>query len=139
MPYEEQGKRGDRCVPHPEARSAPAYFIRLFQPQFAGLVEKGTKCQTVRPTPKRMPKHGDRISLRAWAGKPYRSKQRVLRGAVVFAVKKVRIEAGAVWPNLWLDGQRQNAQATSQFAMRDGFLDAQRMGEWFQEHHQLPV
>lgn len=34
-------------------------FVRLFHPRFAGLVESGAKLQTVRPSPKRMPKPGD--------------------------------------------------------------------------------
>ena len=40
-------------------------FVRMFKPQFAGLVERGENLQTVRPIPKRMPKPGDKISLRA--------------------------------------------------------------------------
>lgn len=48
-------------------------YVRMFKPQFAPLVESGKKLQTVRPTPKRMPKPGDKISLREWTGLPYRS------------------------------------------------------------------
>ena len=43
-------------------------IVKLFKPQFSPLVESGLKLQTVRPTPKRMPKPGDRISLREWTG-----------------------------------------------------------------------
>lgn len=56
------------------APKSPASFVRMFKPHFALLVESGAKAQTVRPTPKRMPKPGDRISLRCWSGAPYRSK-----------------------------------------------------------------
>ena len=42
---------------------AGASFVWMFKPQFAGLVERGEKLQTVRPPPKRMPKSGDKISL----------------------------------------------------------------------------
>lgn len=45
-----------------------AHFVRMFKPQFAPMVENGTKLQTVRPRPKRMPKEGDAISLRCWTG-----------------------------------------------------------------------
>jgi hypothetical protein len=40
-----------------------ASFVKTFKPQFAPLVERGEKLQTVRPVPKRMPKPKDRISL----------------------------------------------------------------------------
>jgi len=39
-------------------------IVRLFKPQFAPKVASGEKRQTVRPTPKRIPYLGDRISLR---------------------------------------------------------------------------
>lgn len=69
----------------------PRHFVRLFQPRFAALVESGAKCQTVRPVPKRMPRPGDTLSLRCWVGAPYRSKQRVLREAVVERVLPISI------------------------------------------------
>src|SRR5262245_11304591 len=42
------------------APSGSANFVRMFKPQFAPMVESGQKCQTVRPTPKRIPHPGDR-------------------------------------------------------------------------------
>lgn len=61
----------------------PAYN---FKARFTELVASGAKRQTIRPTPKRMPKPGDWISLRCWTGRPYWSKQRVLRDAVIAVV-----------------------------------------------------
>lgn len=112
-----------------------AHFVRMFRPRFAALVEAGTKTQTVRPTPKRMPQVGDTISLRAWTGAPYRSKQRVLREAEISAIHEVIISGGGIilgtdrmtWsPHLW------------SFARLDGFADWPEMREWFRGTHGLP-
>jgi hypothetical protein len=116
--------------------SAPRSFVRLFKPRFAALVEAGTKTQTVRPTPKRMPKPGDIISLRTWTGKPYRSKQRTLRESVITRVALMRIDAKRyIWtqvnPLKW-----QTEDST--FARLDGFADEAEMCDWFAHEHGLP-
>lgn len=111
-----------------------ASFVRLFKPQFAALVESGEKRQTIRPTPKRMPMTGDKISLRAWTGKPYRSKQRVLREAIVSEVHPVRIDKVSFnLDGLWLSTDSENL-----LAKLDGFKDATEMRAWFAETHGLP-
>ena len=109
----------------------PRRFVRLFKPQFAGLVESGAKLQTVRPTPKRIPKPGDLISLRCWTGKPYRSKQRVLREATITYVGFVRIERRAFWRNGVFG-------CGHEFALADGFKDYPSLSEWFEAEHGLP-
>lgn len=116
-------------------------FVRMFKPRFAALVESGVKRQTVRPVPKRIPKPGDTLSLRAWTGQPYRSKQRVLREAVVEKVERVVIGAHGALPvciiplstdvlNYW-----PNAET---FAQRDGFTSWPEMRAWFEANHGLP-
>ena len=40
--------------------------VRMFKPQFAPLVKAGTKRQTIRPVPKRLPQPGDLESWREW-------------------------------------------------------------------------
>lgn len=105
--------------------------VRMFKPQFAPLVEAGMKCQTVRPTPKRMPKAGDRISLRMWTGKPYRSKQRVLREAVISEVSACSIYESAVYVN----GKPEHRHG---FAVADGFSDYGELAAWFKSTHGLP-
>jgi hypothetical protein len=109
-------------------------FVRMFKPQFAPLVESGAKLQTVRPTPKRMPRFGDVISLRAWSGKPYRSKQRVLREATIINVQPIVISDGAVD----LDGLSLRVSEIIQFAQADGFEGASAMLDWFRATHGLP-
>lgn len=103
----------------------------MFKPQFAPLVESGAKCQTVRPTPKRMPKPGDHISLRCWTGAPYRSKQRVLREATITRVARCTISDQGI---VYLDGEH----APKGFAKADGFPSHCAMVNWFAEQHGLP-
>lgn len=112
--------------------------VRVFKPQFAPLVESGVKCQTVRPIPKRMPQPGDRISLRMWSGKPYRSKQRHLRESVIVKVEAISLcDTGrgmlADIGNHTLTDEELNA-----FAAADGFNNAIEMFNWFDATHGLP-
>lgn len=115
-----------------------ANFVRMFKPQFASLVEAGTKRQTVRPTPKRMPKPGDTISLRAWTGKPYRSKQRVLRNTVIKHVIPIHIDRLEI-SIINGDGTRTLFPYNeTQFARDDGFTGWPEMRDWFDHEHGLP-
>jgi hypothetical protein len=111
-----------------------AHFVRMFKPRFAALVEAGTKTQTVRPTPKRMPRAGDTISLRAWTGAPYRSKQRVLREATVLHVVAIKLDCF----DMWFDGVRASEAKQEAFAIADGFSTAHEMRDWFENEHGLP-
>ena len=106
-------------------------FVRIFKPQFAELIECGKKLQTVRPVPVRMPSPGDTISLRAWSGLPYRSKQRVLREATIFEVSPCDIYESAVYVN----GKPEHRHG---FAVADGFTDYGELAEWFKNVHGLP-
>jgi hypothetical protein len=117
-----------------DATPCSASFVRMFKPQFAGLVERGEKLQTVRPTPKRMPKPGDKISLRCWTDKPYRSKQRVLRDAIITRVAPIEIGRD----RMVLDGGRLPPWKHDAFARADGFSDREEMEDWFRATHGLP-
>lgn len=103
-------------------------IVRLFQPRFAPLVESGAKRQTIRPTPNRMPKVGDAISLREWCGKPYRSRQRLLRASVITRVEPFDLDA------MRLDEPTKR----DAFARADGFADWPDMLAWFVQTHGLP-
>jgi hypothetical protein len=111
----------------------------MFKPQFASLVESGVKLQTVRPTPKRMPKAGDSISLRMWTGKPYRSKQQVLRESFITEVK-------TIWFNgvtILIDDPIAafgllSSESQESFARADGFENLKAMSDWFEANHGLP-
>jgi len=119
----------------PLAPVSGSAFVRIFKPRFADLVESGAKVQTCRPTPKRMPKRGDSISLREWTGKPYRSKQRIIREATVTRTRRVEI-----WPQsaiIALDGQKLGYDEMLNFARADGFADHWDMIGWFSKEHGL--
>lgn len=105
--------------------------VRMFKPQFAPLVKNGTKRQTIRPLPKRMPKVGDRESWREWEGKPYRSKQRELAQVELTEVRYIRITKD------WEKGLF--AYPTRRAIIRkDGFRSVQDMLAWFLKNHGLP-
>lgn len=118
--------------------SAPDSFVRMFQPRFAALVEAGVKCQTVRPTPARIPKPGDKISLRRWTGKPYRSPQRLLRDAVVSEVFDITINTDGVFLYEIGRGGAAGVPDRDSFAMDDGFANWSDMRMWFENAHGLP-
>jgi len=115
----------------------PSRFVRMFKPRFAALVAEGKKLQTVRPIPHRMPKPGDLLSLREWCGAPYRSKQRVIREAVVESVRRVTINYGFV-QSIEIDGTWLTNAEEDAFAVADGFASFLDMFEWFSENHGLP-
>lgn len=124
---------------------APARrFVRMFQARFAALVEAGTKTQTVRLTPKRMPRAGDTISLRCWTGKPYRSKQRILRESTIISVAEIVIAHDGVLPIKVSPAARPEPRQLSywptpaRFARADGFADWLAMREWIVATHGLP-
>ena len=112
-----------------------ARIVRTFKPQFAPLVEAGTKLQTVRPVPKRMPEAGDQASLRAWTGRAYWSAQRVLREVILSRVREVTIHATG---QIELAGRYLTTPEMEAFARADGFADLEALLAWFRAEHGLP-
>lgn len=105
-------------------------IVKLFQQRFKPMVKDGSKANTIRPTPKRMPRVGDRISLRCWTGKPYRSKQEIIGESVITRVEECVIDDhGAIVGDVWNDGEA--------LAKSDGFEDYSEMVCWFTDHHGL--
>lgn len=109
---------------------------RMFKPQFAPLVKAGTKRQTIRPFPKRMPKVGDHESWREWTGKPYRSKQRELAQVRIIGVERISIHQGAVMSRE--KNPRKLFFEIDDFARADGFKNWEDMVRWFENQHGLP-
>jgi hypothetical protein len=122
----------------------PRHFVRTFQPRFAALVESGVKRQTIRPQPKRIPRPGDTISLRAWKGRPYRSKQRILREATISNLEGITIHADGVEISpgtlrvFWMGEAGRRRPHLDAFARKDGFADWPDMKAWFLANHTLP-
>ena len=98
--------------------------VILFQPQFHAAIRSGTKHQTIRLPRKRPIRPGDELSLRAWSGKPYRSKQQELATSVCAKAEHVTID-------FYFDDDAE--------ARHDGFADAEEMREWFMDNHGLPT
>jgi hypothetical protein len=103
--------------------------VILFQDRFAEMVRRGNKRQTIRKSARC--KLGDVLSLRKWSGKPYRSKQEVMREAVVAIVYDVEIDAHGIA----LDGA---PISRTLVAICDGFANWPEMREWFHATHGLP-
>ncbi len=99
--------------------------VILFQEKFAELVREGKKVQTVRKKARCKP--GDELSLRRWSGKPYRSKQEILRTALCVKITNVQIHDGPI-SNDWAED----------FARCDGFASFKEMQDWFRKTHGLP-
>ena len=111
-----------------------ATVVLMFQPRFAPKVEDGSKTRTIRPPRKRPVKVGDPVSLRQWTGKPYASKQRVLRQGIVSRVAEVYL--GNYGTSV--DGVMLTTRQETRFAQDDGFAGMDTMRSWFAETHGLP-
>lgn len=114
-----------------EERGEMKTVVKMFKPEFAELVRNGKKLQTIRPTPKRMPKVGDMVSLRCWKDKPYRSKHQWLGLGEIIEVSRVDITASGVILNGFV-------ASGDEIARDDGFSDFSEMLKWFEREHGLP-
>jgi len=116
--------------------------VIMFQPRFALAVACGAKRQTIRP--RAGCAAGDELSLRRWAGKPYRSKQVEIMRATCTGVQQVFIDADiGCWPRSWIfinidGGEELSARQAERFARDDGFASRAEMREWFDRVHGLP-
>ncbi len=109
--------------------------VRIFKPQFAPLVLNGTKRQTIRPTPKRMPKVGDKESWRKWSDKPYRSPQIELIKVVLAGVLRIKIVGYGM---IILNDKDCTWNEAQEIARLDGFESLHDMMTWFLSNHGLP-
>lgn len=109
--------------------------VLMFQPWKARKVESGESRQTVRPERKNPILPGDDLSLREWTGKPYRSKQKVLREEICHSTRPVEIDVGAA---LYIGGNLCSEAMRNLFAREDGFDDYNAMLAWFEKNHSLP-
>jgi hypothetical protein len=104
--------------------------VILFNEAFAEAVRCGTKVQTIRV--RAMVKTGEQVSLRMWACKAYRSKQVVLREAVVAGVVPVVVEHDLVrWNGV-------EVRKPEGLAHADGFSSWADMRDYFEREYGLP-
>lgn len=115
----------------------PARHVIIFSARFAPLVQSGAKLCTIRPPRKRPIHKGDLLDLRAWTGKPYRSKQRKLRMAVCLKVSSIEMDSiGGLVHLLRQSGNY--CEKAEAFARREGFQDRREMIAWFKSTHGFP-
>lgn len=121
-------------------------IVKLFKPEFEQAIVSGRKTSTIRPIPRgRPPLVGQVISLRLWTGKPYRSKQREIKRAIVTAVGWVFIGFNAVQVGEYDFGDRRVLRPTwlrekqeHDLAVKDGFKSVDDLRNWFERVHGLP-
>lgn len=110
-------------------------WVLMFMPQFHDLVKRGLKCKTIRPVRKRPPALGDHLSLRVWAAKPYRSKQREIAVGVVTEVAEVDLRPDG---EIRVNGSHLVKAVRSSVAVGDGFKDTDDMLECCESRYGLP-
>jgi hypothetical protein len=114
--------------------------VIMFQPRFAPLVASGAKPHTIRKQRKNPIKVGDKLSLRTWLGKPYRSKQKVLREGFCICTRGIEItnlgfSVSVYGRDKWLI---LDIESCDKLAKKDGFANAGEMIQWFRDTHGLP-
>jgi hypothetical protein len=112
-----------------------AMKVLLFEPRFWGPVASGEKVHSIRRTRKRPVCRGDNLSLRAWEGKPYRSRQRVLCEEICIFVRECWIDRSGIV----IDGHRfGEADELDAFAVSDGFDNWDQMRTYRDFFYNLP-
>ena len=109
--------------------------VLLFEPRFWGPVVSGEKVHSIRRTRKRPVRPGDELSLRAWEGRPYRSRQRVLADETCLFVRECWIDCQGIV----IDGHRfSGPEELDAFAVSDGFDDWNQMKTYRDFCYDLP-
>lgn len=111
-----------------EARKART-FVLNFKREFAGLVERGYKKQTIRGHRKdgKRPVQGDQVRL--YTGLRT-SATRWLRDGTVVRCRSVRLNLAGNG-EIVVDGERLTLEQRFEFAKADGFLTWEDMRKWF--------
>jgi hypothetical protein len=104
-------------------------MVIMFQDRFSESIRSGIKCQTIR-------RHahfylGDVLSLRRWAGKPYRSHHEVLLDAICIGIRPITICTSGI-------EDRDFFGPDNALAVSDGFRDFNEMVAWFNSTYGLP-
>lgn len=113
--------------------------VLTIRTEFHSRVLDGSKDRTLRAPRKRPIKVGDKLSLRFWTGRPYASKQAVLREVVCAQVATVMLYANGPC-NIFISvaGEPVPWQEVNAWARSDGFDSGKAMRAWFEREHGLP-
>lgn len=130
-----QVERGVR--PHRAEASKPRTFLLNFTQEFAGLVERGYKKQTIRGSRKdgKRPAPGDMLKL--YTGLRTRG-ARWLRDGTVVRCRAVRIDFEG-FGTIVVDGARLTQEERFDFAKADGFVTWGDMRKWFSDQYGDPL
>lgn len=104
-------------------------MVIMFQDRFSESIRSGIKCQTIRRNAR--VHSGDVLSLRRWAGKPYRSHQEVLIDAICIEIRLITIRKSGIEDGDFFGPD--NALAVS-----DGFRDFNDMVAWVDSTYGVP-
>lgn len=120
-------ERGVR--PHRAEAREPRIFLLNFKKEFAGLVERGYKKQTIRGPRKdgKRPAPGDQVRL--YTGLRT-SGARWLRDGTVVRCRAVRIDLSGTG-QIVVEGERLTQEQRFEFAKADGFVTWESMRNWF--------
>jgi hypothetical protein len=109
----------------------PRTIVLMCQARFRAAILDGSKPHSIRG--RRGVRVGDLISLREWTGKPYRSKQRILREETCLSVLPICVGGDGI-----LLGRGRLITLPHRLAKADGFADWPEMRAWFSQTHGLP-
>jgi hypothetical protein len=110
--------------------------VLLFERRFWEPVVTGAKVHSIRRTRKRPINPGDRLSLRGWEAKAYRSPQRILCEETCIAVRECWIDRqGIVIDGNWRFSEPEELDA---FAVSDGFDNWAQMRMYRDFFYNLP-
>jgi hypothetical protein len=108
---------------------------RTFVGQFHPRIRTGLKVSTIRS--KAWCEQGERVALRYWTGRPYRSPMAILGTAVVVHVSDVLIDRdGAYMRNV--NTKELQRYPSDMLAMQEGFGSWVAMRYWFDVTYGLP-
>lgn len=123
--------------------------VFLFQKEFVPKILDGTKTHTIRPERKRLVPPGEMLSLRHWAGTPYRSRQVSFMHTYLLGSQPIELHGGGPsgrgqvrYFTSFLSGlpcgELNQPEDLDAFAVADGFSDWMAMRNWFRTVHGLP-
>ncbi|HEY1599688.1 MAG TPA: hypothetical protein VGG64_08810 [Pirellulales bacterium] len=109
--------------------------VLLFERRFWQPVVSGEKVHSIRRTRKRPIVPGESLSLRAWEGRPYRSRMRVLCEETCIAVRECWIDRSGIVIDQQRFGEPDELDA---FARSDGFASWEHMKLYRDFFYRLP-
>jgi hypothetical protein len=109
-------------------------IVLMCQEQFHGKILDGSKKHTIRGNARCKP--GDLLSLRKWTGRPYRSKQAVLKEVICTKVTPITITQYGIYNS----GEQGYISSLEQdlLAVADGFNNFYGLADFFSKTHGLP-